>query len=263
MEILRPASIADALRAGRAPGAAYLGGGTWLASAPAEGTRTLVSLERLGLDHLRCEGGSCAIGATVTFQQLLDAPGVPAAVREAAAQTASRTLRGMATLGGELGLLPPSSVLVPVLVALDARVLLAGARQPLEAAAFCRSRPAGLIVEVSIPDASLPCTVRCLSRTSHSRKSLVVAASAHALAPAVRGLRLVVSDCQGQVLSLAGIERALEGVPLPPRDRIEVMVGGAFLPAADMHASSPYKSCLAGVFAADILRALAGKEAAR
>jgi putative selenate reductase FAD-binding subunit len=263
MDILRPASIGEALRAGRAPGAAYLGGGTWLASAPIDGPRTLVSLENLGLDHVRCGGGSCLIGATVTFQQLIDVPNVPSGVREAAAQTASRTIRGMATVGGELGLLPPSSALVPVLIALDARVLLAGSRQQVEVATYCRSRPAGLVLGVSIPAPSLPCAVRCVSRTSHSRKSLVVAVSARALAPVVRGLRLVASDCRGQVLRLAGIERALEGAALPPRERIEVMVRGAFAPAADMHASSPYKACLAGVFAADMLHGLAGREARR
>ncbi len=261
MEILRPASVGEAQKAGRAPGAAFLGGGTWLATGG--NARTLVSLEKLGLDHVRCADGACTLGATVTFQQLIDAPGIPPAVREAAAHTASRTIRGMVTVGGELGLLPPGSVLVPVLVALDARVLLAGARQPVEAAKFCRERPAGLILAVTIPDSSLACAVRTASRTSHSRKSIVVAASARALSPAVSGLRLVASDCRGQVLRLAGIERALEGSALPPKEKLELMVRGAFTPAADMHASAAFKSHLAGVFAADILHDLAARGAER
>lgn len=261
MEILRPASISEAQKAGKSPGAAFLGGGTWLASAGS--ARTLVSLEKLGLDGVRVEGGACTLGAMVTFQQLIDAPGVPAALRAAAAQTGSRTIRAMATVGGELGLLPQASVLVPVLIALDARLLLAGARQLLDSTRFCCERPTGLILEVTLPDASLPCGVRAVSRTSHSRKSLVVAASARALSPAVSGLRLVASDCRGQVLRLAGIERALEGAALPPKEKLELMVRGAFSPAADMHASAAYKAHLAGVFAADILHELAGKEAGR
>jgi putative selenate reductase FAD-binding subunit len=258
MEILRPTSIGEAVQAASAPGAAYLGGGTWLLSAKTDPPRFLVSLERLGLDHIRCEGAGCTIGAMVSFQQVLDGPRIPAALRQAVSQTASRTIRTMATAGGELGLLPQSSVLVPTLIALDARLLLAGRKKPMEVAQYCQSRPAGLILEISIPDGSLACGVRCISRTSHSRKGLVVAASARSLRP-VSGLRLVASDCRGQLLRLAGIERALEGAALPPKERIEVMVRGAFSPAADIHASAGYKAYMAGVLAADILHELAGK----
>ena len=90
-----------------------------------------------------------------------------------------------------------------------------------------------------------------------------MAASARTLAPVVSGLRIVASDCRGQVLRLAGIERALEGAPLFAKDRIELMVRGAFSPVTDMHASAGYKAYMAGVLVADILHDLAGKEAAR
>ena len=261
MDILRPATISEALQAAASPGGAYLGGGTWLGALRSGQPRLLVSLERLGLDHIRCEGMVCAIGATVSFQQILDGPRIPQAVRHAVVQTASRTLRTMVTLGGELALLPQQSALVPVLVALDARLLLAGRKRPIEVAEYCRSRPPGLILEASIPDGSLPCAVRCISRTSHSRRSLVVAVSARSLSPAASRVRVVVSDCGGQILRLSGFEKALEGAALPPKDRLEAMVRGAFTPLADMHASAAYKAYMAGVFAADILHELAGKGA--
>ncbi len=261
MEILRPTSIREALRAGNQPGAAYLGGGTWLGSGKAVRPLALISLERLGLGFIRCAQSQCTIGATVSFQQVLDGPPrIPPALRDAVSRTASRTLRNMATIGGELGLLSHSSTLLPVLIALHARVRLAG-RKAIEVERYCSERPAGLILDVSIPDTALPCGVRTLSRTSHSMMSLVVAVSAGAASPAARGLRVVVSDCRGQLLRLSGIENALEGAALPSRDRLEAMVRGAFSPAADMHASAAYKSSLAGVFAADLLRALAGKGA--
>jgi putative selenate reductase FAD-binding subunit len=263
MEILRPTTITEALQAGAVPGAAWLGGGTWIAARRGDQPRVLVSLERLGLDHIRCEGRSCTIGAAVTFQQVLDGPGVPEVLRQAVAGTASRTLRNMVTVGGELGLLPQSSALVPAFVALDARVTLAGRKRTLDIADYCLTRPAGLILEVTIPDGSLPCALRALARTSHSTRSLVVALAARALSPAVSGVRAVASDCRGQILRLAGFEKALEGAALPARERIEAMVRGAFSPRADMHASAPYKSCLAGVFAADILHELAAGRARR
>ncbi len=262
MEILRPTSIREAERAGSRPGAAYLGGGTWLCSGKAVRPVALISLERLHLGSILHDGGRCTIGATVTLQRLLDDPGIAPALRDAASRTTSRTLRNMATLGGELGLASPSSALLPVLIALHARVHLAG-RQAIDIERFCSEKPAGLILEISIPDSARPCGVESLSRASHSTRSLVVAASASAAAPAVRGLRVVVSDCRGLLLRLTGIEHALEGKALPSRDRLEAMVGAAFSPTADAHASAGYKSYMAGVFTADLLRALAGKGAGR
>jgi probable selenate reductase FAD-binding subunit len=258
MEIFRAISIREAMRAGSRPGASYLGGGTWLASRRTDPPLILISLEYLGLGFIRCAEARCTIGATVSFQQVLDGPGMPDAMRRAVSKTASRTLRNMATVGGELGLASPSSALLPVLIALHACVHLAG-RKAIDVERYCSEKPSGLIVDISIPDSALPCAVECLSRTSHSMKSLVVAVSASAASPAVRGLRVVVSDCRGQLLRLSGIEKALEGAALPPRDRLEAMVRGAFSPKPDMHASAAYKSYMAGVFAADLLRALAGK----
>lgn len=260
MEILRPTSIHDAERAAARPGAAYLGGGTWLGSGKAARPLLLVSLERLGLGSISRAEPRCTIGAAASLQQVLDDPEIASALRGAVSLTASRTLRNMATIGGELGFASPSSAILPVLIALHARVHLAG-RQAIEVERYCTEKPAGLILDISIPDSALPCGVRSLSRTSHSTRSLVVAVSASAAAPAVRGPRIVVSDCRGQLLRLTGIEHALEGAALPSRDLLEAMVRGAFSPVPDLHASAGYKSYMAGIFAADLLRDLAGEGA--
>jgi putative selenate reductase FAD-binding subunit len=288
-EILRPQTIGEAARLASKPGTAILGGGTWLNSAVAaadavgsgpasagavaaagEAARVgssafvLVSLERLGLDFVEWKNSSLRLGAAATFQQILDTPGVPEAVRNAAAATSSRTLRGMVTVGGELGHGPDDSVLIPVLAALDARVRIAG-RSPQSIADYRSARalgPVGLIVEVSASDADCPCAVASLARTSHGRRSLVIAVAAARLRPRVARLRIVASDCRGQVLRLADAEEAIEGSELPAKDRIEKLVRAAFWPTSDIHASTEYKRYLAGVYAADLLHALAERQAA-
>jgi probable selenate reductase FAD-binding subunit len=286
-EILRPQTIGEAARLALKPNTAILGGGTWLnsgiaaadaagsgpapagAAAAAEGAArggssplALVSLENLGLDFVEWKNKALRIGAAATFQQILDAPGVPEAVRNAMAATASRTLRGMVTIGGELGHGPADSVLIPVLAALDARVRIAG-RSPLGIEEYRSARalgPVGLIVEVSAADADGPCAVASLARTSHGRRSLVIAVSAARFKPRVARLRIVASDCRGQVLRLADAEEAIEGSELPAKDRIEKVVRAAFWPTSDIHASTEYKRYLAGVYAADLLHALAGRQ---
>ena len=155
-DIVRPKTVAEAVRAKSAPGAAYLGGGTWLNSGRAEDVTILVSLEKLGLDSLVVESGRCTIGASVTFQAIVDSAAVPSALREAARLTASRTLRNMVTLGGELGLHSQDSAMIPALIVLGAEVCLAGKKKPVPIQKFLDDENStGLVLGVTMSAAPL------------------------------------------------------------------------------------------------------------
>jgi putative selenate reductase FAD-binding subunit len=259
-EILRPRTVTEAVRAKSRPRAAYLGGGTWLNTLESDELEILISLEKLRLGAIETARGRCVIGATASLQEIVDAEAAPSAVRAAAALTSSRPVRNMRTIGGELGQCPEDSALIPVLIALDAEVNLAGKKKPVTVEQLCTERPSDLILSVSVP--LLPCAIRAVSRTSHSPRSLVVAVSLKECRPVPAGVRVVVSDCRGQRARLPAVERALEGNALPAKSLIEEWVGKAFAPAADIHASSAYKRYLAGILAADALDALAsGKDA--
>ena len=218
-DIVRPKTVAEAVRAKSAPGAAWLGGGTWLNSGKAEHVTTLVSLENLGLDSIRTEEGRCLIGAAVTFQELADSALVPHALRAAARLTASRTLRNMVTVGGELGLGAGDSAVIPVFMALGADVNLAGKKKPVQIRKFLDEGSTGLILGVSVP----------------------------------------VSDCRGPLVRLEEAENSLDGAALPPRERIESLARAGFSPQPDIHASVEYKRYMAGVLVADLLAALAAE----
>ncbi len=256
--VVRPKTVREAVRAKSAPGAAYLGGGTWLNSGRAEGVRTLVSLENLGLDTIQTRAGGCVIGAAATFQALVDSAEIPPGLRTAAGLTASRTLRNMKRLGGELALRPDDSAIVAMLLALGAGITMAGKRRPIPVDAFLAGRPDGLILSISIPDASRPAAVRAVSRTSHSARSLVIAVSARAVSPALSDPRIVASDCRGMRVRLVRVEEALEGRPLPSKAEIEKSVRASFAPGPDLHGSAEYKWYMAAVLTADALHALAG-----
>ena len=256
IDIVRPKTVAEAVRAKSAPGAAWLGGGTWLNSGTAEHVTTLVSLENLGLDSIRSESGRCLIGAAVTFQEVADSALVPHALRAAVRLTASRTLRNMVTVGGELGLGALDSAVIPVLIALGADVTLAGKKKPAQIRNFLDENSAGLVLGVSVPD-HLIAAVSAVSRTSHSPRSLVAAVSARAAAPVLQAPVIVVSDCRGRPVRLEEAENSLDGAVLPPRERIEQIARAGFSPQPDVHASVEYKRYMAGVLVADLLAALA------
>lgn len=261
IEVLRPRTVQEALKAGAVSDAAFLGGGTWLAAARSDSPMTLVSLERLGLESIDVTGVRCRIGSMARFQQVVDHPGVPRALRVALALTGSRTLRNMITIGGEIAHHPADSALVPVLLAMAAEISLGGKRKDRTIEEYL-ANPGGLILSVTINDPSRPAAVRALSRTSHSPRSLVVAGCADAMTPKVSGLKLYATDCVGLPVRLSTAEQALEGRRLPARDAIEKAVGEPFALRPDVHASSAYKEYMVRVLIVEALLEMAERRGA-
>jgi putative selenate reductase FAD-binding subunit len=245
-DIVRPKTVPEAVRARSVPGSAFLGGGTWLNSGASAATR-LVSLENLGLGGIEAGKGTCTIGAMATFQQIVDDTRVPAGLRDAARLLASRTLRNMCTLGGELGLRPHDSALIPVLVALGATIRRSGSRRPAQIAEWLAAPTDDLILSVTVPAAR--CEVAAVSRTSHSVRSVVVAVAVVAAAGGGARATIVPCDCRGT--------RGIFSVTLPAEpDGVESAVNAIFNPKPDMHASAEYKRYMAGVMAADLVARL-------
>jgi aerobic carbon-monoxide dehydrogenase medium subunit len=109
-----------------------LGGGTELLFEldPSRGRpKQVLSLRKLPWRYARWEGSSLVVGSTLPLRALeLDArvrtrlPGLWEAIRD----VGSPALRSRATLGGNLGRCSPASDLIPILLALDARVRIVG-----------------------------------------------------------------------------------------------------------------------------------------
>ncbi|MFE0030761.1 FAD binding domain-containing protein [[Kitasatospora] papulosa] len=107
---LRPASVAEAVRAGAGhPGARFLGGGTNLVDLMKLGVESpglLVDVSRLPLDRItRTDDGGLRIGATVRNSDLAahpDVRGAYPALSQALLAGASGQLRNTATTGGNL-----------------------------------------------------------------------------------------------------------------------------------------------------------------
>jgi len=119
-----------------ARGGLPLAGGTRLLAAAAE-LPEVVDLAALGLADIEARDGELHLGAMVTLQDVIDSPLtygatgglLPTACR---AQSSSRQLRGMATLGGESAQSDPDSEVVAALLALDARVVVTGPGETVE-----------------------------------------------------------------------------------------------------------------------------------
>ncbi len=98
----------------------------WGSKLNATPTRTdkkiAISLQDLELDWVDWDNGALRIGER-RLQPLRDARFIPAALREALGFVYSRHVRNQSTIGGEIAARQEESVLLPVLLALDAELV--------------------------------------------------------------------------------------------------------------------------------------------
>jgi putative selenate reductase FAD-binding subunit len=259
-DYVMPSSIEEALAAGERTGAEYLAGGTWVNRRVNSRPRpsVLVSLSKLGLDYIRSDDEGIHIGSMACFQSLVDRADLPVAIKAAAGVTASRTLRNMMTIGGDIALASNSSCIIPSLMVLGAEI--AAASGPVDVSGYVKQEKRDLIVEVRIPDQGLRTGFLSLSRTSHSPKSLVCAVAVRVEEGIATAVRISLGDCVSAPFHLSGTEGLLTGRTLPDRSKIGSLVCKEFCPKPDIHASEDYKRYLAGVYVADLLHDLAAQE---
>jgi CO/xanthine dehydrogenase FAD-binding subunit len=162
----RPTTLDEAVRLIRPPAVVPLGGGTVLLPARDPAVEEVVDLSGLGLTYIRAGEDGVRIGATTPLQHLLESP--PLAdltgghIGPVLRLTASRNLRGQATVGGTVASGGPENPFLVLLLALDAGLTV---YQPeassLSLAAFLEDRDTllrrgVLITELFIPNPRAP-----------------------------------------------------------------------------------------------------------
>ncbi|MDW5597887.1 xanthine dehydrogenase family protein subunit M [Conexibacter stalactiti] len=275
LEYIRPATVAEAIDALAAErNARVLAGGQTLLNAlklrivhPA----ALVDVSRL--EELRQVAeepdGTLRLGAALTYDELAG----NALVRERHAVTAAMTsrivdrqVRARGTLGGNVCLGDPTSNFPPLLVALDARLVVQGPAGTREIAAeqfylapyMTALEPGELLTEVLLPPLA--------DGEAVGYESLQVGIDSWALARASALVRVQSRDGNGSGTITAArvalgcgpvpvrqpaMEAALIGGPAT-RDAIAAaakLAGEAFDPPADVHATAQYRTAMARVMA--------------
>jgi putative selenate reductase FAD-binding subunit len=244
-QFFRPDSLGQAieLKAQYGIEAVYMGGGSKLNATPTRTTRRIaISLDNLGLTAIERKQGQLHIGSMVTLQTLKDHPDTPAALKEALGFVYSRNVRNQSTLGGEVAASGHEGVLLPVLLVLEADVLLENdQREPLER--YLAGPREALVLGLALPDTRLRCATRRIARNADG---LTVLAAAVALDPL--GAQRIALSCVTPAARLHEVEPLnLEAAPL------EAAVARAIEPVADLCGSVEYKRYIAGVVVADLL----------
>jgi aerobic carbon-monoxide dehydrogenase medium subunit len=264
----RPGDVDEAcgLLAALGPRARPVAGGTAVAILLKEGLLDvdhLVGLERLGLDRVTWGDGALTVGAMATHQALAEHPLVRAhapVLAEVLGQVASRRIRNVATLGGNLCWAEAASDPPGLLIALGARVRVASVRgrRELPVRALVRDyfttalAPDELLTEVVIPVPPPGTGVAYVKFTPQSKADKpVLAVTALARRDAGRCVQAaIVVGAAGPVpLSLPDADASLVGGGMDEaalRD-VAARYADAARPVADTRGSEGYKRRMVGV----------------
>lgn len=263
-EFLRPSTLADALRLLRErPDAVVVAGSTdWGVEVNIRSRRAncVVAVDRLPeLRELRVGSDHIEIGAAQTLTEIerrLD--GSVPLLAELFPQFASRLIRNSATLGGNLGTGSPIGDSPPVLLALEASVVLAGADGEREVplseyfTGYRQSvrRPGELIraVRVPLPLSPVAAFHKIAKRRFDDISSVAVAFALDIEDGTVRKARIGLGGVAATPIRALATEAALEGRPWAA-ETVEAaarVLRGEGTPMDDHRASALYRSAMLG-----------------
>ncbi|GAA3487308.1 xanthine dehydrogenase small subunit [Streptomyces cremeus] len=261
---LRPATLAEALRVLRErPEAVLVAGSTDYGvevNIRSRRDTCVVAIDRLPeLRELRTEAEYLEIGAALTLTEIerrLD--GSVPLLAELFPQFASRLIRNGATLGGNLGTGSPIGDSPPVLLALDASLVLAGAdgERVVPLADYFTGyrqsvrRPDELIRAVRVPTPLSRVTAfhKIAKRRFDDISSVAVAFAVDVEGGIVRRARIGLGGVAATPIRALATEAALEGRPWTQEtvDAAARVLRGEGTPMSDHRASSLYRSAMLG-----------------
>jgi len=147
-----PESVEEALKILRneSEKARIIAGGTSVSFSKDQKVEALVDITRLGLNYIKEEVGYLVIGATTSIQDLVKSDLVKnladGALSKAASEVASRQIRNVVTMGGNIVELRIWSDLATVLLALDGQIKVTGFMEKnIPAEDFFREHPTKIL----------------------------------------------------------------------------------------------------------------------
>lgn len=230
----------------------------------------VMSLRRTGLDAIETSHDQVRIGAMATLTRLAAQGDVPL-LAEAAGHTASWPVRNMATVGGNLFTPPPGGDVAVALLALGARVRLAGPRGervlPLDDffTGFMTNALAAdeLLAAIDVPRAARETAFVKLGRRHANTPAVVTVAIALARdAGRVTDASLALGAVGPHPIRAARAEAALVGSALEPEtiERAAAAAAHECRPFTDAIATEWYRRRMVGVFVRRTLQQIAGSE---
>lgn len=250
-EVFKPASFEEAAKL-KSEDVYYLSGGTQINWTPAMDERKIkgepqiekvILLQELLSTGIKKEGSAVSIGAGATLQELIDADEIPDVLKKAAKYIASRNIRNMATIGGNIAANRADSYVIPCLIALKADVETAD-EGSMSVEKYVREEKGGLIKRVILPSIDGVCVVDAIYKSSGSYPSVTTAVMV-----SKQEVIIVVGCVSKHVVRLKKLEQSVLNGSLKGSD-LASAVEAEINPIGDLLGSAKYKKYLAGTMVA-------------
>jgi carbon-monoxide dehydrogenase medium subunit len=219
--------------------------------------KVVVDIGRIAnLTYIREAGGSIAIGAMTTHQEIVDS-GVLRAKSPLLAETAAHIgdvqVRNKGTIGGSLAHADPAADYPASILALDAEIDLAGprGRRTVKASDFfvdllqTAIAPDEILTEIRVP-----ATARTVAYVKTEQKASGFALAGVAVVIGADGVRVGVTGVAAKAYRATAVEKALAGQAKPAAQAIAQAAARAadgVDPLGDIHASPEFRAHLAQV----------------
>ncbi len=252
----------------------FIAGGTEinrLDSPHSDGSFIGLSMENLGLDEIRETEAGITIGAMVTLQQLIDSPVIPDYIKAAAGFAGSRTLRNMATIGGNIASCRDDSYLLPTCIAAKARIhtididrkgeILNEDIPIREYVENFENFSGCCLSEIFIKKQDRFVKTRRYSRTAQRTPDALISFGSDLKEGVLTDVRIAVGSLGCGIKRLPIIEQSVMNRDLQNEEQCLMAVKKVIEPADDITGSSEYKQYLVGITITDLMNeALGGHE---
>jgi CO/xanthine dehydrogenase FAD-binding subunit len=255
-----PGKISEALKLLNKEGVILHAGGTRILKTQARNLKGFVDINGLGLNSIQVKGKNILIGSGATFSDVIgfckktgSLPGLSSALAEAA----STPLRNRITIGGSLKDFPVWSSLYAPLIALDAKLELAGDIKICSVEDYVKKniiKSKHIIKNLIIPDDKrVYCKVKRFSLIRFEYPLFNIAAACRFEKGNVVDSRIVITGVTGRFHRFKPSEKALDGKPLTVESIAKCCEH--FTPKfhSDIKYSEEYREKVAKVFLNDML----------
>jgi putative selenate reductase FAD-binding subunit len=215
-----------------------------------------ISLEGLGLDKIEEVKEGVKIGACVTLQQLVDSPLIPSYLKDSAMYCASRIVRDMATIGGNLALGADDSYLMPTLLAAKARLLTNGLTEkgvftedniPIrEYHMYHKEFSSTLLVAIVLPNEERVVLSKRFAKTAHASSCSTVAFGAKKDGNQLDEVRIFAAIKGSGIQRFKDTENAIETDSFSSPEDVEFSIRTATVAEDDYTATGEYKRYITG-----------------
>ena len=257
-EFFKPQTIAEAveLKEKLKDEAIFMAGGTDVNCLDSKyKIEKVIGIEQLKLNEISKTHSELSIGAGVTIQQLIDSPKIPDQLTTAARHFVNRNIRNIATIGGNIASNNSSSNLIPILVALDAKLKIGDSATPVPVYEYVTQEMTRLIEGVMISSENLAKKygLRKFSRAANDISIITAAVTFNIQNEKLSNVRVAVGGVGKHVVRLTELENKLESNKLLAPTEIEDTVKNIVAPVKDIRGGFQFKKYMAGVLVSDCI----------